>query len=307
MERFRGVYTAIVTPFCDTYRYEGVLRTPLVDEGVLRILVERNIKRGFSGIVACGTTGETPTLTSNERKRVIELTVECVNKRVPVIAGTGSNSTEQTIFNTQDAKDLGASVALVVTPYYNKPTQEGLYQHFKAVADSVDIPMILYNVPSRTGGNLKPSTLEGLANKCPNIVGIKEASGDFDQVEQIISLRESGAIPQGFSVLSGDDPMTLDLIKAGGDGVISVASNLVPEQMSKMVELALQGDYQGANVINEYLTPLFKAEFIETNPVPIKYMLALKGHCRELYRLPLVPASEENKEVIRDTLRIMNL
>src|SRR3989339_990670 len=260
---FRGVYTAIITPF----REDGS-----VDEACLKKLIDFNIKSGVSGIVPCGTTGESPTLSHQEHDRVIELTVQHVNKRVPVIAGTGSNSTTEAIRLTKHAEDAGADACLLVNPYYNKPTQEGLYRHFKAIADSVKFPCIIYNIKGRTGVNVETSTLMRLAKDCKNIVGVKEASSDLNQIKDVISKR-----PKGFCVLSGDDNMTLDLIKAGGDGVISVASNLVPDRMVAMVNAALNRNWAEAERINDELAPLFKAAFIETNPIPIKCALALKG------------------------------
>ncbi len=285
---FRGVFTAIVTPFN---------QDESVDEETLRSLIEYNIENGVSGIVPCGTTGESPTLSHDEHDRVIEITVEQVNGRVPVIAGTGSNSTREAIRLTTHAQEVGVDGVLLVNPYYNKPTQEGLYRHFKAIAESVSIPCILYNIKGRTAINLETGTLIRLANDCENIVGVKEASGDLDQMKDVIARR-----PANFSVLSGDDNMTLGLIQAGGDGAISVASNLVPNQVSEMVRLALAGNFTEATRLNEELMPLFEALFVETNPIPIKYMLSRRGMCQEVYRLPLCELRPASKQRVQEVL-----
>lgn len=290
---FRGVYTAIITPF----KEDGSL-----DKQCFKRLIEFNIENGINGIVPCGTTGESPTLSYKEHHKVIELAVKYVNKRVPVIAGTGSNSTVEAIELTQNAEQAGADACLLVSPYYNKPTQEGLYRHFKAVANSVKFPCIIYNIKGRTGVNVETSTLMRLANDCSNIVGVKEASGDLNQMKDVISKK-----PAGFSVLSGDDNMTLDLIKAGGDGIISVASNVIPDRMVALVNLALAGNFAEAERMHNELMPFFKAEFIETNPIPIKCALALKGMCNEVYRLPICELSAEHKEELKRVMAEMNL
>jgi 4-hydroxy-tetrahydrodipicolinate synthase len=288
---FRGVSTAIITPFNE----DGS-----IDEESLRKLIEFNISSGVSGIVPCGTTGESPTLDNEEHSKVIEITVNQVAKRVPVIAGTGSNCTKEAIELTKKAEEIGVDGVLLVNPYYNKPTQEGLYRHFRAIAESVNIPCILYNIKGRTGVNLETSTLLRLIKSCKNIVGVKEASGDINQIKEVIQQK-----PDYFSVLSGDDNLTLELIKAGGDGVISVASNLVPQEMSEMVKLALDGNFEEAEKKNKELNSLFEIEFIETNPIPIKYALSLKDMCREVYRLPLCELSEENKEKVKGVLKYL--
>ncbi|MBN1219003.1 MAG: 4-hydroxy-tetrahydrodipicolinate synthase [Anaerolineae bacterium] len=284
---FRGVFTAIVTPFN---------RDESVDEDALRNLIDFNIDNGVSGIVPCGTTGESPTLTHDEHDDVIELTVRHVNGRVPVIGGTGSNSTREAIRLSQHAEDVGVDAVLLVNPYYNKPTQEGLYRHFKAIANSVNIPCIVYNIKGRTAVNVETPTLLRLINDCDNIVAVKEASGDMNQIQDVINQS-----PDHFSVLSGDDNITLNLIKAGGQGVISVASNVIPGQMSRLVQLALAGNYTEAEALNRELMPLFEAEFVETNPIPIKYMLWRAGMCQEVYRLPmceLQPASRAKVDAV---------
>ena len=290
---FKGVFTAIITPF----KKDGS-----VDEKCLKKLIDFNIENGVAGIVPCGTTGESPTLSHEEHDRVIELTVQHVNKRVTVIAGTGSNSTAEAVRLTQHAEDSGADACLLVNPYYNKPTQEGLYRHFKAIADSVKFPCIVYNIKGRTGVNVETVTLMRLTNDCKNIVAVKEASGDINQMKDVIAQR-----PEGFSVLSGDDNITLELIKAGGDGVISVASNVVPDRMVAMVKAALDGDFDTAEKLNNELAPLFEAEFIETNPIPMKCALALKGMCEEVYRLPMCELRPENKEKLKKVLTEMKI
>ncbi len=290
---FRGVFTAIVTPFTADEN---------VDEATLKDLIDFNLANGVTGIVPCGTTGESPTLSHDEHHRVIELTVEHVNGRAPVIAGTGSNSTREAISLSQHAEKAGVDGLLVVTPYYNKPTQEGMYRHFRAIAESVNIPCIVYNIKGRTGINLETDTLMRLMNDCINIAGVKEASGDLNQMKDVLSQRA-----EGFSVLSGDDNLALPLIKMGGDGVISVASNFIPAQMSRLVKLGLEGNFAEADILAEELAPLFAAEFIETNPIPIKYMLSLKGMCQEVYRLPICELRPASKEKVKAVLTEMGL
>jgi len=289
----KGVFTAIITPF----KEDGSL-----DEECLKKLIDFNIENGVSGIVPCGTTGESPTLSHDEHDRVIELTVLHVNKRVPVIAGTGSNSTAEAIRLSKHAEEVGADALLIVNPYYNKPTQEGLYRHFKAVSDAVKISVVVYNIKGRTGVNVETPTLVRLMNDCSNIVAVKEASGNLDQMKDVIAQRK-----EGFSVLSGDDGITLDLIKAGGNGVVSVASNLVPDKMVAMVKNALDGNFEEAEKVNNWLAPLFEAEFIETNPIPIKCALAFKGMCTEAYRLPMCELRPENKEKLKQVLTEMEI
>ena len=289
----KGVFTAIITPF----KEDGS-----VDEECLKKLIDFNIDNGVSGIVPCGTTGESPTLSHEEHDRVIELTVQHVNKRVQVIAGTGSNSTAEAVRLTKHAEEVGVDGCLVVNPYYNKPTQEGLYRHFKAVADAVKIPIVVYNIKGRTAVNVETATLMRLARDCPNIVAVKEASGDINQMKEVISQR-----PEGFSVLSGDDNITLELIQAGGNGVVSVASNIVPDKMVAMVKSALEGNIEEASKINDELAPLFEVEFIETNPIPMKCALAMKGMCEEVYRLPMCELSPENKKKLKQVLTRMKI
>jgi len=290
---YKGVFTAIITPF----KEDGSL-----DEECLKRLIDFQIKNGVSGIVPCGTTGESPTLSHEEHDRVIELTVQHVNKRAIVIAGTGSNSTAEAIRLSKHAEEAGADGLLIVNPYYNKPTQEGLYRHFKAVADAVKIPVVVYNIKGRTGVNVETDTLMRIVKDCKNVLAVKEASGDLKQMKEIIARR-----PEGFSVLSGDDNIALDLIKAGGNGVVSVASNLVPDRIVAMVSKALAGDFAEAEKINNSLAPLFKAEFIETNPIPMKFMCSLKNMCHTIYRLPMCEMSKEHEEEIKKVLAKMKI
>lgn len=292
--KFRGVFTAIITPF----RLSGD-----VDEEALKRLIDFQIKNGIDGIVPCGTTGESPTLSHDEHDRVIELAVQFANRRVAVIAGTGSNSTAEAIRLTSHAKEAGADAVLLVNPYYNKPTQKGLYLHFKAIADAVDIPCVVYNIKGRTAVNVETETLVKLMNDCKNIIAVKEASGDLTQMKDVIAKRK-----EGFSVLSGDDNIALDLIEAGGDGVISVASNLVPDKMLKMVHTALDGDTGKARELEEELADLFRVEFIETNPIPIKTALAMIGMCEEAFRLPMCELEKpEHREELKKVIKKLNL
>ncbi len=276
---FRGVYTAIITPFT---------KSGNVDEESLQKIIEDQIQNGIDGLVPCGTTGESPTLSHQEHDRVIELTVKYTNGRVPVIAGTGSNATSEAIRLTKHAQDAGVDATLQVNPYYNKPTQKGLYLHFKAVADAVNIPVIVYNIKGRTGINVETPTLVRLMNDCENIQGVKEASGNLDQMKDVIQNRSDG-----FSVLSGDDNMTLSLLRAGGDGVVSVASNLIPRQMVDFVHAALDGDLDKAQGKEDRLMEFFKSLFLETNPIPIKTAMAMRGWCEETFRLPMCSFSDD--------------
>lgn len=290
---FQGTYTAIVTPFKKDKSF---------DEASFRKLVEFQLKNNITGIVPVGTTGESPTLSGEEAKKVISVTVEMCKGKVKVIAGTGSNSTAHAVEMTRFAKEAGADAALIVNPYYNKPTQKGLYLHFKTIADAVDIPIVVYNIKGRTGVNVETETLVKLMNDCKNIVAVKEASGSIDQMKSVIKNAK-----EGFCVLSGDDNMTLDLIKAGGDGVISVASNIVPEKIVSLVDLALANKIEEAEKLNEDLSDLFSACFIETNPIPIKTALSMKGMCEEVFRLPMCTMEEENKAKLKAVLKSLKL
>ena len=289
---FQGVFTAIVTPFN---------QDESINEDDLKKLMDFNIERGVSGIVPMGTTGESPTLNHDEHVRVIEIVCKHVGGRVPIIAGTGSNSTKEALFMTSRAKDLGADASLQVAPYYNKPTQEGFYRHFKKIADEVDLPLIIYNIPGRTGKNIETDTIVELA-KHPNIVGVKEASGNLPQMMDVIH-----RTPEDFVVLSGDDNLTLPLMAAGGKGVISVASNIVPDRMSAMVKAGLDGDFEEMRKIHYELLPFFKVEFIETNPIPIKTALAMKGMIKEVFRLPMCEMSGENKKKLKTVLKELKI
>jgi 4-hydroxy-tetrahydrodipicolinate synthase len=285
---FEGAITAIVTPF----KKDGSL-----DEAALRKLVDFQIAKGIDGIVAVGTTGESPTLSHEEHQKVVEIIIDQANGKTKVIAGTGSNSTEEALSLTRHAKDAGADAALLVCPYYNKPTQNGLYLHFKEVANKVDIPMILYNIQGRTGINMENATTVKLATECSNILAVKEASGNISQMMDLIA-----AAPKTLEVLSGDDNMTLPLMVLGGKGIISVASNIVPDKVGAMVHAALKKDWDTARQLHFELLPLFKAIFIETNPIPIKAALAMKGMIEESYRLPLCPMQPENKAKLKAIL-----
>lgn len=272
---YKGVFTALITPFTDY---------GTVDYAALERIVEYQIEKGIDGLVPCGTTGESPTLSHEEHDRVIAQTIKFARGRVPVIAGTGSNATSEAIRLSQHAQDAGVDAVLLVNPYYNKPTQTGLYRHFRAIADSVSVPCVLYNIKGRTGVNLETDTLLHLVHDCPNIRAVKEASGNLEQMSDVISRS-----PQNFTVFSGDDNLTLELIKRGGDGVISVASNLFPFEMAELTHAALDHDYEKAEKYNEILAPFFKACFLETNPIPIKSAMAHYGHCQEIFRLPMCP------------------
>lgn len=290
---FKGAMTAIVTPFTE----KGS-----VDEVAFRKLVEFQIKEGIDGIVPCGTTGESPTLDYEEHESVIEIAIDASKGKVPVIAGTGSNSTKEAIEMTRHAADAGAEASLQVCPYYNKPTQEGLYRHFSEIAKSVEIPIIIYNIQGRTAVNMETSTLARLAKEHSNIAGVKEASGNITQMMDVIN-----ELPKDFAVLSGDDNMTFPLMALGGKGVISVASNIIPKEMHELTSFALNGDFEKARKMHYELLPLFKGIFIETNPIPIKAALAMKGMIKESYRLPLCPMKPENKEKLRQVLKELKI
>lgn len=290
--RFEGVYTAMVTPFNKSRE---------VDETVLRELVDFQISEGVTGLVPMGTTGESPTLDTDEHIRVIEVVVEQANGRVPVIAGTGSNSTSEAIEQTKLAAEIGADASLQIAPYYNKPTSEGFYRHFAAIADSSDLPLIVYNIASRTGKNIDNETMLRIAS-IPTVFGVKEASGDMGQVTDLI-LRK----PDSLDILSGDDNLTLPIIALGGTGVISVASNLIPKEMEELVSAAVAGHIEKAREIHYKLLPFFKALFFETNPIPIKAAMAEAGKLEEVYRLPMCPMSKPARKALSDVLKKMKL
>ncbi|HEU5261910.1 MAG TPA: 4-hydroxy-tetrahydrodipicolinate synthase [Gemmatimonadales bacterium] len=294
VEWLRGCGTALVTPFTAAGD---------VDESRFRALVERQLAGGVSLLVPCGTTGEAATLTDQEQQRVVALTVETARGRARVLAGVGSNATAVTIERARAARSAGANAVLVVAPYYNKPTQTGLLAHFRAVAEAVDdLPVVLYNVPGRTASNIAAATTLSLARDQDNIVGIKEASGDFAQIMAILRDR-----PANFRVLSGDDAVTLPLIALGADGIISVVSNEVPDLMARLTDLALRGAWDAARALHYRLLPLMEANFIESNPGPVKAALALMGLVEEQYRLPLVPVQEQTRARLRAALQELGL
>lgn len=286
---FEGVFTAIVTPFAQ----RGV------DYDSFAKLIEWQIESGVDGIVPCGTTGESATLTEKEHVEVIEFVVKQVTGRVKVIAGTGSNDTRAAVEMTTNAEKAGADAALVISPYYNKPTPEGMYQHYLQISRATSLPLILYNVPGRTARDLPAGVVERLMER-ENVVGIKEASGNLDQVSRL-------AAHSSFTVLSGDDSLTLPILSLGGKGVISVASNVGPTQMHELVHAYLSGDTASALAMHRKLFPLFKALFVETNPIPVKTALAAMGKIREEFRLPLVSINEANRRVLMDVLAELDL
>jgi 4-hydroxy-tetrahydrodipicolinate synthase len=283
---FRGAITALVTPF----------KNGKVDEKALRDLIEFQITAGIDGLVPCGTTGESPTLTHDEHDRVIEITIDAAKKRVPVIAGTGSNSTAEALRLTKHAYEAGADGALIACPYYNKPTQEGLYQHFQQIAQNVPLPIIPYNIPGRTGVNMSPELIARLA-KISNIVGIKEASGSIKQMNDVLDL----CGPE-FDVLSGDDGFTLPLMAIGGKGVISTASNIVPSDMAALVDAVEAGNLSKARALHQKMSPLFDVLFIEVNPTPVKAALALMGKIEYEYRLPLCKMALANYDKLKKVM-----
>jgi 4-hydroxy-tetrahydrodipicolinate synthase len=285
---FKGTYTAIVTPFKDGK----------IDEPSLERVVRAQIKGGVDGIVPVGTTGESPTVSFEEHIMLIEKCVEFAAEKIRVIAGTGGNSTDEAVYLTKAAEHAGADGSLQVAPYYNKPTQEGLFQHFRAIAKTTKLPLLLYSIPGRCGIEIAIETVERLTKECPNIVGIKEAGGNADRVSQ---LRNS--LGPKFDILSGDDSLTLPFMAVGADGVISVASNVIPKEVSQMVRAFSQGNLKGAQKLHAKYFPLFRALFVETNPVPVKAALAMLGTIQELYRLPLVPMHKKNRDLLEQTMR----
>jgi 4-hydroxy-tetrahydrodipicolinate synthase len=291
-ERLQGCFTALVTPFDE----DGNLA-----EETLATLVKRQIDGGVDGLVPCGTTGESPTLSGAEQQRVIEITVGEAKGRVPVIAGAGSNDTRHAALLAQGAQKAGADAILSVAPYYNKPPQSGYLRHYAKIAAAVSVPVIIYNVPGRTGGNISPATILELS-QVENIGGVKEASGSLDQAMSILQDR-----PDEFAVLSGDDALTLPMMALGGDGVISVLSNEVPSSFPTMVRHCLEGEFDLARPIHEQLLPLSRANFVETNPVPVKTALALMGFVEPVFRPPLGPMKETNVPILRDALQNLQL
>ncbi len=289
---FEGVYTALVTPFQNNGS---------IDEAGLRTLVDFQIEGGVAGLVPMGTTGESPTLSHEEHIKIIRLVVKQAANRVPIIAGAGSNSTVEAVELTKKSKDLGVVATLQVAPYYNKPTQQGLYEHYSKIAQDVDLPLIVYNIPGRCGVNISNDTMLRLAEH-KNIVAVKEATGNLPQAMELLSRK-----PDNFNVLSGDDNMTFPLIALGGNGVISVVSNLIPKQMVDFVSQALDGNTAEARKRHYELLPLFKGLFVETNPIPIKAAMSMKGLVREVYRLPMCPMQQTNREVLEKLLKSLGL
>jgi 4-hydroxy-tetrahydrodipicolinate synthase len=279
--KLQGCGTALVTPF----KKDGS-----IDQPALRALVRWQVESNIDFLVPCGTTGETPTLSREEWLRVIEVTIEEAGGRVPIVAGATSNATAEAVEKAKTVAAMrGVDAILTASPYYNKPTQEGQYQHFKAIADAVDKPLVLYNVPGRTGANLEPATLARLA-KIPNIAAVKEASGNMSQIADVFN-----AVPEDFLVFSGDDAITLPVISLGGAGIISVASNEIPMEMAAMTRAALQNKWADARYLHRRYLPLMQANFIESNPMPVKAVLAMMGKIEENYRLPLTPLKPENR------------
>jgi 4-hydroxy-tetrahydrodipicolinate synthase len=283
--QLRGCGTALVTPFSE----DGA-----VDENALRNLVAWQVESGIDFLIPCGTTGETPTLTHDEWLRVIDVTIEVVAGRVPIVAGATSNSTQEAVAKAKEvATRPGVNAILTASPYYNKPTQEGQYRHFRAIAEAVDKPVILYNVPARTSANLEPATLARLC-EVPNIAGVKEASGNMTQIAEVLN-----SVPESFLVLSGDDAVTLPVIALGGVGVISVASNEIPHEMAEMTRAALNNDWHTARTLHRKYLPLMLANFIESSPLPVKAVLAMMGKIEEVYRLPLLPMRRDTRSKLQ--------
>jgi 4-hydroxy-tetrahydrodipicolinate synthase len=288
---FEGTLTALITPFRDGQ----------IDEPALRGLIERQIEAGIDGLVPCGSTGESATLSHEEHNRVVEITVEAVAGRVPVVAGTGSNSTREAIELTAHAKAAGADGALLLSPYYNKPTQDGIYAHYAAIAEACALPLIVYNIPGRTASNIAPETIGRLA-RLDYIVGVKEASGSLDQMSHVVA-----ECPEEFAVLSGDDALTLPLMAIGGKGVISTSSNVVPGPMTELVQRAARGETADARRIHYALLPLFDVLFCETNPIPVKAACALMGLCDDEIRLPLTPITPPSRARLERALKELGI
>ena len=287
----KGTGTAVVTPFTENNE---------IDYGSFGSFLNFQIESGVDALIVLGTTGEAPSVSSEERENIISFAVELSNGRVPIVIGTGSNSTDHTIETSQQAMSLGADGVLVVTPYYNKPTQEGLYQHYSQIAKNVDGPIIIYNVPGRTGGNILPSTVLRCA-EFENITGIKEASGDMKQIDTLI--RQIKKIRPDFSVFSGNDDQAFHLVCSGGDGVISVLSNAMPSETVEMINATLEGDLQKARELHLRMLPMMKNLFAETNPIPVKYAVSRLGYCRNSLRLPLVQATGNAERLVDEAMK----
>ena len=286
-----GTFTALITPF----------RNGEVDESALREHIERQIEAGIDGLVPCGSTGESATLSYQEHHRVIEIAIEAAAGRVPVIAGTGSNSTREAVDFTLHAKNAGADAALLLSPYYNKPTQEGIYQHYSTIARETRFPLVIYNIPGRTASNILPETIARLA-RIANIIGVKESSGSLDQISHVVA-----SCPADFAVVSGDDSLTLPLLSVGGKGVISTTSNIAPAEVSQLVRRFVAGDAAGACEIHHRLLPLFDALFTETNPIPVKAAAAALGWCDGEIRLPLTPITAPNLERLKIVMKDLGI
>jgi 4-hydroxy-tetrahydrodipicolinate synthase len=293
--KFEGSYVALVTPF----DAEGRL-----DEDAYRHLIRLQLKGGTRGLVPCGSTGEAATLLHEEYRRAIEIACDESRGEVPVIAGVGTNATWKAVEAAREAESLGADALLVLAPYYNKPTQEGLYAHFRAVANESRLPLMLYNIPGRTGVNVAPATIAKLAKDCPTVAAVKEAAGSLDQVSEILQLT---AGRKDFTVLSGDDSLTVPMMAVGARGVVSVVANVAPKRTQALCEAALNGDYKKAARLHLELFPLVKALFVETNPIPVKAALALMGHCRPEPRLPLTPLSTDKRPALKKALKELDL
>jgi len=292
MSMFTGCGTALVTPFRKDLSLDG---------GTLRLLVRRQVQAGIDFLVPCGTTGESPTLTREEHLRVVQITVEECAGKVPVLAGAGGYDTHEVIELARDVEKLGAKGILSVTPYYNRPTQEGLFQHYKAIAEAIGIPVVIYSVQARTGVNVEPATLARLA-ELPNIIGVKEASGNISQMAAVIH-----QVPEGFLVFSGDDAITLPIVALGGHGTISVVSNEIPGPMTKLVRFCLDGNFAEARKLQRQYLPLMEVNFVESNPIPVKAAMALMGLLEPVYRLPMVPPRPESLAKIERALRSCGL
>lgn len=290
--QFTGVGTALITPFT---------KTGALDEPAIKALAKRQIDYGIHFLVPCGTTGETPTLSGAERRRVVELVLEAANGKVPVMAGAGGYDTSEVVHVAKEMQSIGVQGLLSVTPYYNKPTPEGLYAHFSKISEETSLPILLYNVPGRTGCNIDSATCAKLAT-IPRVIGVKEASGNITQMVEICK-----AVPKDFLVLSGDDALTLPLMSIGGRGLISVASNSFPAEMAQMVEAAERGDYAAARAIHHRMTPMMLGNFIESNPGPVKYAMSLMGLCELSFRLPMVPPRPASQEKMRSLLKELGI
>ena len=288
---FEGVFTALVTPFRDGE----------IDAPALHALVDHQVDAGIDGVVPCGSTGESATLSHAEHRRVVEIVVAAAGGRIPVVAGTGSNNTREAIELTHHAKTAGADGALLISPYYNKPTQEGIFAHFEAVARETALPLVVYNIPGRTASNIAPGTLARLAD-VDSIVGVKEACGDVDQIAHVVA-----ECPDDFAVLSGDDALTLPLLSIGCTGVISASANVAPREMVELVGEAQAGRFDRALGVHQRLLPLFDALFCETNPIPVKAAVALQGRCGDEVRLPLTPIADGNRERLRVVMKELEL